>query len=102
MLAKLVALIAHEILGPIVAEYRRLDEAETAEVAEEPVPVPAAVLSHGELSCVDARTERAPGWDHDTRAPVTAQVPTGFVSRTRLLPVTPPPVPAAERGGHTR
>ena len=73
MLAKLVALIAHEILGPIVAEYRRLDAPEPADVPDEPAPS----LPAGELSCVTSVTERAPGWDHDTRAPVTARA-TGF------------------------
>jgi hypothetical protein len=85
MLAKLIALIAREI----VTEYRKLDAG--PEVAGEP-----DVTSPAELSCVTATFERATGWDHDTRAPVTAQVPTGFVSRTRLaahLPQRPEELP---------
>jgi hypothetical protein len=64
MLAKLIALIAHEI----VTEYRKLDAQPEAD------DEPAAVLPPGELSCADVVTERAPGWDHDTRAPVTARL----------------------------
>jgi hypothetical protein len=69
MLARIIAVIAHEILGPIAAEYRKLDAPELAGVPDEP----ASGVPHGELSCVDAITERAPGWDHDIRAPVTAR-----------------------------
>jgi hypothetical protein len=66
MLAKIVALVAHEI----VTEYRKLDSP----------AAPASGGSHSELSCVCATTERAATWDHDTKPPVTARV-VGFSRR---------------------
>jgi hypothetical protein len=52
MLAKIIALVAHEILDPIIAEYRKLD-------ADEP-----------ELSCVSAVTETR--WHPAPEVPATA------------------------------
>lgn len=78
MLAKIVALVAHEILAPVLAEYRKLD-AGPAEPAGQP---------QGELSCTSASTERA--WAPAAEAPAAAF---GFA-----LPA-PPPAPA-DRPGH--
>lgn len=59
MLAKIIAIIAHEILDPVVAEYRKLDTDET----EQPEGRP-------ELSCVSAVTETR--WHPAQDVPATA------------------------------
>ena len=73
MLAKIAALVAHEILKPIMAEYRKLD-----------APPPSCDREHAGdrrydvASTTASETERAPSWDHDKRAPETAQRRIGF------------------------
>lgn len=66
MLIRLIAFLAREF----VTEYRKLDgvaECQRPHADEEPAP----------HDCASADTERAPGWDHDRRHPVSA-ARTGF------------------------
>ena len=66
MLARLVAILAHELLRPVIEEYRRLeagaecDRPHAGDAPEQLLPVTSAV------------TELAQRWDHDQRQPVTA------------------------------
>jgi hypothetical protein len=75
MLAKLIALVVHEI----VTEYRKLDrQPETSDGSPRYDPA----------STTSVVTERAEGWDHDKRPPVTARF--GFGTReTQDLPGGP-------------
>ncbi|HET9893674.1 MAG TPA: hypothetical protein VFQ44_01825 [Streptosporangiaceae bacterium] len=68
MLARLIALLIHELATPIISEYKRLD-----------APPPPCPLLHVDASrerdmasTTYATTERAPAWDHDKRPPATA------------------------------
>lgn len=67
MLAKLIALVIHDLAAPIVREYQRID-----------APPPPCPYKHTEDQHCDiagttsACTERAQQWDHDRRAPATA------------------------------
>jgi hypothetical protein len=80
VIAKLLAVIIHEV----AAEYRKLDAAQASqaralpEPAESPHPRRDDELAHLP-SVTSADTERAAGWDHDKRHPVTAaEVRFGF------------------------
>jgi hypothetical protein len=66
MLARIAAILAREILGPVIDEYRRLEAAPecTRPHADDPPEQLLPVTS--------ATTELAKGWDHDQRQPVTA------------------------------
>lgn len=66
MLAKLLALIIHEAVAPVVAEYRKLD-APRCEHGAQP-----DTHRYDPASVTAIDTERASSWDHDTRKPVTA------------------------------
>jgi len=69
VLARLTAVILRELAAPVIAEWQRLDALEAGAACERPHadgPPP----SLPSVTC--ASTERANGWDHDTRQPVTA------------------------------
>ena len=69
MLAKIVALVIHEV----VTEYRKLDH----ECRSEPE------RGYDVASTTAAETERATTWDHDKRVPATAaDVRFGFTSQS--------------------
>ena len=68
MLAKIIALVAHEI----VTEYRKID-APPAVPAEPPAaPQADEMPRYDTSSTLSASTERAGAWDHDTKPPVRA------------------------------
>jgi hypothetical protein len=58
MWARLAALVVHEVVGPVVAEYRKLD-----------APPPAPGRGYDVASTVSAHVERAPG---NAEAPAAA------------------------------
>lgn len=76
MLAKIAALIAHEagrrLVGPVLDEYRKLDrgpQCDRPHVGDQ---------SYDITGTTGAQVERANGWDHDRKPPVTAGQPFGF------------------------
>jgi hypothetical protein len=71
MLARLTALLAREILAPVIDEYRRLEA--VTECGRPHADDPPEQL----LPVTSASTELAQRWDHDQRQPVTA-ARTGF------------------------
>jgi hypothetical protein len=66
VLARIVAVVLHEVLEPVLAEYRKLDH------ECPPAPDPAAEHRYDVASTTAVVTERPNGWDHDQRRPVTA------------------------------
>jgi hypothetical protein len=69
VLAKLIALIIHELAEPVVAEYRKLDGQPESRATDAPgTDADAAWLP----TVTAADTEHAPQFDHDRRSPVTA------------------------------
>ena len=77
MLARILAVVAHEI----ITEYRKL----------EPGPEPECQRQHADDRRYDvalttaAQVERAPGWDHDQGEPITAaKLPVGFAPPARI------------------
>jgi hypothetical protein len=75
MLAKIAALVAREILDPVISEYRKLGTPSACDKAH------VSDRTYDVASTTTAVTERAPQWDHDTRPPVRAQHPVGFGRR---------------------
>ena len=69
MLARLTAVILRELAAPVIAEWQRLGALEAGAACCRPhADGPPEQL----LPVTSAVTERANGWDHDTRQPVTA------------------------------
>ena len=66
MLARLTAILAREILGPVIDEWRRLEAGTGCDRPH------ADEATAGQVSLISGMTERATGWDHDQRQPVTA------------------------------
>ena len=67
LLAKVTALVAHGILKPVLAEYRKLDVPPACDKPH------AGDRAYDVASTTAAQTERAASWDHDVRHPERAR-----------------------------